>query len=305
MEFLTEKQKTELHEYLSERKNLVDRKLREYFSPMAGPASVISEAMRYSLFAGGKRLRPVLCMAAASVVGGRERDVLPVACALECIHTYSLIHDDLPAMDDDDLRRGKPTNHKVFGEAIALLAGDGLLTDAFGLMAHGSVLEHYSAAVLLEVIRIVAEAAGSHGMVGGQVADVLSEEKEVEFPVVEYIHNHKTGAMIRASVLAGSLLGGGSEQEVRGLGKYGERIGLAFQISDDILDIEGDTNIMGKETGSDNMMGKATYPALLGLEKAKEIRGKLIDEAIDLLEQFGDRAEPLRLIARYIIERRK
>ncbi|MBW2095476.1 MAG: polyprenyl synthetase family protein [Deltaproteobacteria bacterium] len=305
MRSLSEEQKTRLRDYLSERKTLVDSRLREHFSPMEGPAALISRAMTYSLFAGGKRLRPVLCMASASVVGGREEDVLPVACALECIHTYSLIHDDLPAMDDDDLRRGKPTSHKVFGEAIALLAGDGLLTEAFRLMSDISLLERRSVPVLLEVIRTIAEAAGSRGMVGGQVADVLCEGKVVDFPVVEYIHHHKTGALIRASVLAGALLGGGSRQQVDVLGRYGEKIGLAFQISDDILDIEGDKKAMGKATGSDDRKGKATYPALLGLAQAKDIQAKLVEEAVDLLEQFGDRAEPLRLIARYIIERKK
>lgn len=305
MQSLSEEQKVHLREYLGERKTLVDRKLREYFPPMEGPAAIISEAMTYSLFAGGKRLRPVLCMASASVVGGREEDVLPVACALECIHTYSLIHDDLPAMDDDDLRRGKSTSHKVFGEAIALLAGDGLLTEAFRLMADTALSELKSAPVLLEVIRTVAEAAGSKGMVGGQVADVLSEGKKVDFPVVEYIHHHKTGALIRASVLAGALLGGGSRRQVDALGSYGEKIGLAFQISDDILDIEGDRETMGKATGSDDKKGKATYPALLGLAQAKDVQAKLVDEAVGLLKQFGDQAEPLGLIARYIIERKK
>lgn len=305
MRSLSEEQRAHLSAYLRERKSLVDRSLREYFSPMEGPAALLSKAMTYSLSAGGKRLRPVLCMASASVVGGREEDVLPVACALECIHTYSLIHDDLPAMDDDDLRRGKPTNHKVFGEAIALLAGDGLLTEAFRLMADVSLFGRKSFPVLLEVIRIVAEAAGSRGMVGGQVADVLSEGKKVNFPVVEYIHHHKTGALIRASVLAGALLGGGNGEQVDTLGRYGEKIGLAFQISDDILDVEGDRETMGKATGSDDKKGKATYPALLGLAQAKDMEAKLIDEAVDFLEQFDERAEPLRLIARYIIERKK
>ncbi len=305
MESLSEEQKTRLRKYLSERKALVDGRLRDHFSPMNGPSALISKAMSHSLFAGGKRLRPVLCMASASVVGGREEDVLPVACALECIHTYSLIHDDLPAMDDDDLRRGKPTSHKVFGEAIALLAGDGLLTEAFRLMADPSLVERNDAPVLLKVIRIVAEAAGSQGMVGGQVADVLSEGKKVDFPVVEYIHRHKTGAMIRASVLSGALLGGATREQVEILGKYGEKIGLAFQISDDILDVEGDGETMGKATGSDDKKGKATYPALLGLARAKDVQAKLVEEAVDSLEGFGNRAEPLKLIARYIVERKK
>jgi geranylgeranyl diphosphate synthase type II len=305
MKSLLEEEKARLRAYLMEKKILVENRLREYFRPMDGPAAVISKAMTYSLFAGGKRLRPILCMAAASVVGGREEDVLPVACALECIHTYSLIHDDLPAMDDDDLRRGEPTNHKVFGEAIAVLAGDGLLTEAFRLMADVPHTAQKSSSVLLEVTRLVAQAAGSHGMVGGQVADILSEGKRVEFPVVEFIHSHKTGALIRASVTAGALLGGGTRQQVEALGTYGENIGLAFQISDDILDIEGDRETMGKGTGSDNKKGKATYPALVGLKKSKEIQEDLVDNAVRVLGRFGDRAEPLELIARYIIERKK
>jgi geranylgeranyl diphosphate synthase type II len=305
MRSLSKEQKARLRRYLDERKALIDHRLREYFPSIEGPAAVISEAMTYSLFAGGKRLRPILCMASASIVGGREKNVLPVACALECIHTYSLIHDDLPVMDDDDLRRGKPTNHKVFGDAIALLAGDGLLTAAFRLMADAPSQDHRSATVLLEVIRLVTEAAGCHGMIGGQVADILAEGKKVGFSVVEFIHRHKTAALIRASVLAGVLLGGGSEQQADALGSYGEKIGLAFQISDDILDIEGDSITMGKTVGTDDKRGKATYPALLGLEKAKGIQTKLVDDAVEQLGQFGDRAEPLELIARYIIERKK
>ncbi len=305
MKSLSEEQKARLRHYLNDRKALIDQRLREYFPPIDGPAAVISEAMTYSLFAGGKRLRPILCMASASIVGGLEENVLPVACALECIHTYSLIHDDLPAMDDDDLRRGKPTNHKVFGDAIALLSGDGLLTEAFRLMAEAPSLECKSAAILLEVIRLVTRAAGCHGMIGGQVADILSEGKKVEFSVVEFIHRHKTAALIRASVLAGVLLGGGTGQQTDALGSYGEKIGLAFQISDDILDIEGDSITMGKAAGADDKKGKATYPALLGLEKAKSIQTKLVDDAVEHLGQFGERAEPLELIARYIIERKK
>jgi len=305
MQSLSEEQTSRLRCYLRDRKALVDNSLREYFSTAEGPAAEVVEAMTYSLFAGGKRLRPILCMASASVVGGREEDVLPVACALECIHTYSLIHDDLPAMDDDDFRRGKPTNHKVFGEAVALLAGDGLLTEAFRLMATEGFSEPEFSSVNLKVIGLIAHAAGYQGMVGGQVADILSEGREVEFPVVEFIHRHKTGALIRASIVAGALMGGGTEQQVHDLGIFGEKVGLAFQISDDILDIEGDRATMGKGTGSDDKKGKATYPALLGLEKSKDIEAALVDEAMDLLEPFGDRAEPLRLIARYIIERKK
>lgn len=305
MPLLSETEKLRLKDYLRNKKSLVDQALKAHFIEGEGPTAELLKAMTYSLFAGGKRLRPILCMASASAVGGREKDVLPIACGLECIHTYSLIHDDLPAMDDDDFRRGRPSNHKVFGEALALLAGDGLLTEAFHLMAAGSPEEAGAALVRLKVIRLIAQASGCQGMVGGQVADILSEGKKVEFPVVQFIHEHKTGALIRASVVAGALMGGGSDDQIDCLDQYGERIGLAFQISDDILDIEGDKDTMGKATGADDRKGKATYPALLGLKRSKEIETRLSEEAVSLLDQFDDRAEPLRLIARYIIEREK
>lgn len=305
MQSLSETEKSRLKNYLREKKSLVDEGLKAHFSNAGDPTADLLRAMTYSLFAGGKRLRPILCMASASVVGGRETDVLPIACALECIHTYSLIHDDLPAMDDDDFRRGRPSNHKVFGEALALLAGDGLLTEAFHLMSTGCSEGGPTTSVLLKVIRLVAQASGCRGMVGGQAADILSEGKKVEFPVVEYIHKHKTGALIRASTVAGALMGGGSGNQVDSLDRYGERIGLAFQISDDILDIVGDKDTIGKAVGADDRKGKATYPALLGLKRSKEIEARLSEEAVSLLDQFDERAEPLRLIARYIIEREK
>jgi geranylgeranyl diphosphate synthase type II len=305
MKSLSQEQKSRLKNYLNERKVLVDKALSAHFPDAEGPAADVIRAMTYSLFAGGKRLRPILCMASASVVGGVEEDVMPIACALECIHTYSLIHDDLPAMDDDDFRRGKPTNHKVFGVAVALLAGDGLLTEAFNLMSGGPFSGSISESVLLKVIRLIARASGHQGMVGGQVVDIQSEGRDVDFPVVEYIHRHKTGALIHASVLSGALAGGGDANQTDALGLYGERIGLAFQISDDILDVEGDSAVMGKGSGSDEKKKKATYPALVGLDRSKEIQAGLVDEAIGELAQFGDRAEPLRLIARHIIERKK
>ncbi|MFZ0447889.1 MAG: polyprenyl synthetase family protein [Desulfatiglandaceae bacterium] len=305
MKSLSEEQKSHLKNYLNEKKALVDKALRAHFPDAGGPAADVIKAMTYSLFAGGKRLRPILCMTSTSVVGGVDDDVIPIACALECIHTYSLIHDDLPVMDDDDLRRGKPTNHKVFGDAIALLAGDGLLTEAFNLMTADSFSGSIPEAVLLKVIRLIARASGYQGMVGGQVVDIQSEGKNLDFPMVEYIHKHKTGALIRASVLAGALAGGGDTDQTDALGRYGEKIGLAFQISDDILDVEGDSAIMGKGSGSDEKKKKATYPALIGLRRSKEIQTGLVDEAIGTLTQFGDRAETLRLIARYIIERKK
>jgi geranylgeranyl diphosphate synthase type II len=295
----------DLKVYIREKKGVVDEALEKFLPEHRGPAADVVEAMRYSLFAGGKRLRPILCLAAAQAVGGDESRVLPVACALELIHTYSLIHDDLPVMDDDDLRRGKPTNHKVYGEAVALLAGDGLLTEAFRLMTDMGGLDGEEAVRRLKVIEIVATAAGYQGMVGGQVVDIQSEGGEVSLPLVQFIHRHKTAALLTASVTAGGILGGGIEDQISALNLYGQHIGLAFQISDDILDIEGDSRKMGKSAGSDERKGKLTYPSVLGLDKSKDIQEEMIDSAIGALKGFDREAEPLRQIARYIIERNR
>jgi geranylgeranyl diphosphate synthase, type II len=291
--------------YLDEKRAMVDAALEACFPEPRGLTSDLIKAMRYSLFAGGKRLRPILCMAGAEAVGGSGRDVLPVACALELIHTYSLIHDDLPVMDDDDLRRGKPTNHKVFGEPIALLAGDGLLTEAFSVMTSPEISDRVPPQALIQAIRLIARAAGPEGMVGGQVVDIQWEGRPADLDVVKFMHTHKTGAMITASVASGAVLGGADGSQSRAIASYGEKIGLAFQISDDILDIEGDSETMGKRAGADQEKGKMTYPAVLGLDRSKSIQRDLIQEAIDELRQFDGRAEPLRHIAKYIIERRK
>ncbi len=295
----------DLAAYLREKKAMVDRALEASFPAAEGPASDVIDAMKYSLFAGGKRLRPILCMAGAGAVGGDETDVLPVACALELIHTYSLIHDDLPLMDDDALRRGKPTCHKVFDEAIALLAGDGLLTESFALMTAPELTERVSPHLILTVIALISKAAGYGGMVGGQVVDIQSEGKTVDLSVVEFIHTHKTGALISASVASGAILAGGDKSQIEAITVYGGKIGLAFQISDDILDIEGDSQTMGKTSGSDQRKGKVTYPAVIGIDRAKEVRQELVEGSIQSLQGFDHRAEPLRQIARYIIERRK
>jgi geranylgeranyl diphosphate synthase type II len=295
----------DLAKYLKEKRAIVEDRLETYFPEPEGPASDIVASMRYSLVAGGKRLRPILCIAAAEAVGGAESEVLDVACALELIHTYSLIHDDLPVMDDDDLRRGKPTNHTVFGEAIALLAGDGLLTEAFHLMAGARLKEKVSARKLLEVIGMIARAAGYQGMVGGQVVDIQSEGKDVEFSTLEFMHAHKTGALICASVKSGVILGGGNGSQIEAMTSYGNCIGKAFQISDDNLDIESDTETLGKTVGADRQKGKTTYPSLIGLSRSKEIQAQLIETAILSLEAFDRGADPLREIARYIIERKK
>jgi geranylgeranyl diphosphate synthase type II len=290
--------------YLNERKTLVDKALKKFMPRPSGLASDVIRAMDYSLFAGGKRIRPILCIAGAEAVGGSADNVVPVACAIELIHTYSLIHDDLPVMDNDDLRRGKSTNHKVFGEAVALLAGDGLLTLAFNLMAGYGAEKEVKKKALLRVIDLIASAAGYKGMVGGQVVDITYEGKEPNPTVVEYIHRHKTASLIAASVTAGTILVGGSEDEEKSISRYGQQIGLAFQIADDILNVEGDKGVIGKGTGSDKERGKMTYPSVFGAAESKKIQKQLIERAIESLKQFDNRAEPLRDLARYIINRK-
>jgi geranylgeranyl diphosphate synthase type II len=291
--------------YLKEKIALVDTALENWLPKEKDMPYSIHKAMRYSIFAGGKRVRPVLMLAACEAVGGIIEKAMPAACAMEMIHTYSLIHDDLPAMDNDDFRRGRPTNHKVFGEAIAILAGDGLLTEAFKLISNPSFAADIESAKRLAVIHEIATCAGTYGMVGGQVVDMESEGKpEIDLPTVQYIHTHKTGALIKASVVAGALLGGADEVQLAAIRRYGEAAGLAFQIADDILDIEGTTEEIGKDAGSDEARGKATYPAVMGLAAAKQEAKAMMDEAMLALEPLGKPAEPLREIARYIVERK-
>jgi geranylgeranyl diphosphate synthase type II len=295
----------DLKEYLSDKRDVVDKALQTCFPKALGPASDVIRSMTYSLFAGGKRLRPILCIAGAETVGGDGRDVLPCACALELIHTYSLIHDDLPVMDDDDLRRGKPTNHKVFGEAVALLAGDGLLTEAFRVLAEMDLPEETPPRALLKVIGLISTAAGYKGMVGGQVVDIQSEGAPTDPDIVRFIHTHKTSDLIHAATVSGALLCGAGEREITALGDYGRGIGLAFQISDDILNIEGDRQKLGKGVGSDEERGKMTWPAAFGLEESKRAQDEFVTKAVESLDLFDHRADPLRAIARYIIERQR
>ena len=297
-------QNFDLKAYLEERRGMVNRALEAYLPQARGPAFRVTEAMHYSLFVGGKRLRPILCLAAAEAVGGDAGDALPVACALEMIHTYSLIHDDLPAMDDDDLRRGQPTCHKKFDEATAILAGDGLLTEAFGTVAGAAFRHEGKEGVLLEVINLLATAAGYQGMVGGQMLDLLAEGRRISLKELETIHRNKTGALLTAAVRAGALMGGGNRSEVTFLTTYGEKFGLAFQVTDDLLDVEGETAEMGKAAGMDEKRQKATYPAVLGLEATRQWARRLVDEAVAALELFQDRAEPLRQLAQYLLVRR-
>jgi geranylgeranyl diphosphate synthase, type II len=260
------------------------------------------EAMRYSIMAGGKRLRPNLCIAAAEAVGGNPQDALAAACALEMIHTYSLIHDDLPAMDDDELRRGKPTCHIAFDEATAILAGDALLTMAFEVFAS---LPGCRPERSLEVIRMVAVAAGSRGMVQGQMLDMLSQGATLTTEELEQLHALKTGALIEASLAVGALVGDGSPQQIEALRTYGGRVGLAFQVVDDILNVEGDPAVMGKAAGTDQLRLKNSYPALLGLEKTRKFAQDLVRQAIVAISGFDAKAVPLRAIAGFVVERKK
>lgn len=295
----------DLKAYLKEQAARVDAALDLYLPKETELPHSVHKAMRYSIFAGGKRVRPILMLAACQAVGGDPGNAIPAACAMEMIHTYSLIHDDLPAMDDDDFRRGNPTNHKVFGEAVAILAGDALLTEAFKLASDPNFAGECDPSVRLAVIHEIAACAGSYGMVGGQVVDMESEGKtEIDLPTVQYIHTHKTGALIKASVLSGALLGGASEKALAAVKRYGEAVGLAFQIADDILDIEGTTEEIGKDAGSDEARGKATYPAVIGLAAAREEAKAMMGEAMRALDIFGTEADPLREIAQYIVQRK-
>ena len=293
-----------LKEYLKRRQRLVDEALERWVPGDHEFPPQVHQAMRYSLFAGGKRLRPILSLAAAETVGGRIADALPLACSLELIHTYSLIHDDLPSMDDDDLRRGKPTSHKVFGEALAILAGDALLTEAFHLLTRPDLMRDVSPRRRLRAINQVARAAGSYGMVGGQVMDIASQGQEIEAHLLEYIHSHKTGALIAASVCTGAIIGGASPSQYQALNRYGEKLGLAFQVIDDLLDVRGEEKELGKAVGKDQARGKATYPALFGVAESRRKAEVLVAEALHRLQPFDRRANPLREIARFILERK-
>jgi geranylgeranyl diphosphate synthase type II len=293
----------DLGAYMKERAAAVDAALERVLPPETEPPETLHRAMRYSVFAGGKRLRPVLVIAGAEAVGGRMDFVMPTACALELIHTYSLVHDDLPAMDNDDFRRGVPTNHKVFGEAMAILAGDALLTLAFRLVADNAV-PGMDAGRLRDVMVDIADAAGHAGMVGGQVVDLLSEGKVVGPDTVDYIHARKTGALIRTSLRVGARLCGATEAEIRALGVAGAALGLAFQIVDDILDVVSSSAELGKTAGKDEAQKKATYPAIHGLEASRARARDLIGEAEAALGSFGPRAEPIRALGRFILDRR-
>jgi geranylgeranyl diphosphate synthase type II len=289
--------------HLEDTKNIVDKKLDKYLSSGDKNFRTIYKAMRYSVLAGGKRIRPILVIESAKACGGSLKDAMPSACAVEMIHAYSLIHDDLPSMDNDDFRRGVPTNHKVFGEAIAVLAGDALLTEAFEFFAL-SAGSRVSAEKVLKVMRIAVKAAGYRGMIGGQVIDLECENRKVDLATVEYMHIHKTGALLSASLEIGAILGGGDEVRIKALKNYGHHMGLAFQITDDLLDVEGDAAQMGKTPGSDAAKNKMTYPALLGIAQSKDASREHVERSLEALAIFDAKADPLRAIARYLLVRK-
>jgi geranylgeranyl diphosphate synthase type II len=293
-----------LESYLEIGRAQVEEALRRLMPPVKEPPSRLHEAMAYSVFAGGKRLRPLLVIAAAEAVGGIRGKVMPTACALELIHTYSLIHDDLPCMDDDDLRRGRPTNHKVFGETVAVLAGDALLAHAFHLIGENARVDGVDPFAVAEATSIVGAAAGSLGMVGGQVADWLGEGRIVKEEEVEFIHRKKTGALIAASVTAGAVLAGADAGSRARLSEYGGKLGMIFQIADDILNVVGDAKQMGKAAGSDAKLGKATYPSVIGLGRARERAGALVAEARTLALTLGDAGAILGELAGYALDRK-
>ncbi len=289
----------DLDSYLENWRDRVDRVLDEVLPGEDSYPESLNRAMRYSVFAGGKRLRPLLCIAGCEAVGGEPDKALKTAAAIEMVHTYSLIHDDLPAMDDDELRRGKPTCHRKFGEAVAILAGDGLLTAAFGVIAADPGLAPWQRNALVAELSL---AAGPAGMVAGQVADMESEGRNFALEDVDYIHEHKTAKLIEMSVSAGAMIGGGNNQDMEAVREYGRSLGLAFQITDDVINASGGEE-SGKSTGTDAARGKAVYPALFGVSGSRERAVKLCGDAITALAGFGSRADPLRAIANYVAGR--
>lgn len=280
----------------------VDQALEAYCPPGQNPQSKIYEAMRYSLFAGGKRLRPVLLLECAKMCGGEEDAAMPFACALEMIHTYSLIHDDLPAMDNDDLRRGKPTCHIAFGEGVAILAGDALLNKAFEIVTSYQE-DHVSPQTVLRAVSMLAASSGTEGMIGGQVVDLQSEGKEISLSELQYLHTLKTGALIRSACTIGALLAGADEGCLQAVDSFALCLGLAFQIQDDILDVEGSFEALGKPVGSDQQSGKNTYVRLVGLEESKKLVKEYSQKAVDALQQFGSRADFLKELTNTLIYR--
>jgi len=295
-----------LQPYIESRRAIIDSALLNYLQGSRRNDAEILAAMTYSIQAGGKRLRPILCMAVTHALGGSEAEALPVGCALEMIHTYSLIHDDLPAMDDDDVRRGKPTSHRAFSEATAILAGDALLTCAFQCLAeHALQQPPQQNGQWLKIIALIAGAAGHDGMIEGQMRDTAAEGRNLALDELEQLHLLKTGALISAAIESGAILGHADAQAYRNLKEYGRCIGLAFQVADDILNEVGNPEIMGKAVGTDRLHRKNTYPALLGLSAARQKAAELVNQALRSLDIFDTKSDPLRAIARYVIERHR
>jgi geranylgeranyl diphosphate synthase type II len=292
----------DLQGYLRRQTVAVNQALNRLLPPAGAKPATIHRAMRYSIFAGGKRLRPALCLAAAEACGGRWADALPLACAVECIHTYSLIHDDLPAMDNDDLRRGKPTNHKVFGEGIAILAGDALLTEAFALAAQGRGWPRYNHR---DIVLELARASGSMQLIAGQVADLEGEGKKIPASQLRYIHERKTSALLCCAVRLGGMSANCSPGQLRALTEFGCNVGLAFQIIDDILDVTQTSEQLGKTAGKDTAAAKATYPSIVGMEESRKIAGQLTARAFRALRIFKGKAPALEALAGFLLKREK
>ena len=291
----------DLKAYLRSRQRKIDRALDGYLPSANTKPATIHKAMRYSLFAGGKRLRPILCLAAAEACRGDIGNALPLACALECIHTYSLVHDDLPSMDNDDFRRGRPTCHKIFGDGIAILAGDALLTIAFEIVSRAKPAPRYNISALLREISV---AAGSQKLIAGQVADLEAEGKDVKRDQLKFIHENKTAAILKTSVRLGAMSANADARKLSAITRFGQQLGLAFQIIDDILDVTQTSEILGKSAGKDVAAKKATYPAVIGLEKSRAEARRLTRKAHNALSMFGSSdAEPLHTLANYLLER--
>jgi geranylgeranyl diphosphate synthase type II len=290
----------DLDGYLELRRATVEKALQRHLEACVGAPATLRDAMAYSLLAGGKRLRPILALAASEAVGGKEDDTLDAACAVEFIHTYSLIHDDLPAMDDDDFRRGRPTSHKKFGEAVAILAGDALCAEAFRVAA---TPRRGREAAVADVVFELARASGAVGMVGGQVIDIEATGKKISVGELEVLHAAKTGELLLVAIRAGARMGGATAEQLERLTVYGRALGLAFQIVDDVLDITADLQTLGKDPGSDREAGKTTFVDLLGVDGARKRAREVMDQGIRALEPFGPRAEALRALGRYTVER--
>jgi len=293
----------QLQQQLEKRKHYIDTCLQKYLTPSDAYPPIIHEAMHYAIFNGGKRLRPIMVLEGAKLAGASQESAVPIACALEMIHSYSLVHDDLPAMDDDDLRRGKPTCHIVFGEANAILTGDALLTGAFAVMAESAGLSGVKPENLIRVIREIADAAGSQGMIGGQVIDLQSEGQDINYETLKTLHSLKTGKLFQAALRSGAILGDMNQQGLQSIDKYARSFGLAFQITDDILDVNGNEAVIGKPAGSDAKNDKTTYPGLFGLKKSQQLAEDCVQACIDSLQEFGPEADFLRQLACFTLQR--